>query len=269
MEIKQFFEKLWADYISMAPRAAQIAALFAARGELVENDHVAFRTLDMAPLSLEALEPHLLTMGYTRFAPYYFAEKQLRAWSYLPPEPGLPRIFLSELITSSFSAELQTTLAKLMAQVDVSRLTSPEVFWAGRLWNPISFSTYERLLAESEYAAWVATLGLRPNHFTISINALQQSRTVEEVIEVVEAAGFVINAAGGKVKGKPSDLLEQAATLADRVAVTFADGMREVPSCYYEFALRHRDAAGHLYEGFVATSADKIFESTYLGSRSS
>ncbi|MGL4837356.1 MAG: DUF1338 domain-containing protein, partial [Shewanella sp.] len=34
------------------------------------------------------------------------------------------------------------------------------------------------------------------------------------------------------------------------------------PSCFYEFALRYPKANGELYTGFVAASADKIFEST-------
>jgi hypothetical protein len=45
--------------------------------------------------------------------------------------------------------------------------------------------------------------------------------------------------------------------------VEFADGqMHAVPTCYYEFAKRYPDASGKLFQGFVATSADKIFEST-------
>ncbi|MGB6140662.1 MAG: DUF1338 domain-containing protein, partial [Pseudoalteromonas rhizosphaerae] len=35
-----------------------------------------------------------------------------------------------------------------------------------------------------------------------------------------------------------------------------------VPSCFYEFALRYAKPDGELYTGFVAASADKIFEST-------
>ena len=59
-------------------------------------------------------------------------------------------------------------------------------------------------------------------------------------------------------------LLEQSSTIADRVPWRFADGsVREIPSCYYEFALRHPDPdTGELYQGFVAASADRIFEST-------
>ncbi len=57
-------------------------------------------------------------------------------------------------------------------------------------------------------------------------------------------------------------LLEQSSTLADKVSVAFSDGELAIPSCFYEFALRYPKADGELYTGFVAASADKIFEST-------
>lgn len=44
----------------------------------------------------------------------------------------------------------------------------------------------------------------------------------------------------------------------------FAGGKTaKIPSCYYEFARRYPDPrTGRVYDGFVAASADKIFEST-------
>ena len=64
-------------------------------------------------------------------------------------------------------------------------------------------------------------------------------------------------------RGSPEVLLEQASTLADRQTFTFAGGEEhEISTCYYEFARRYPDADGELYQGFVAASADKIFEST-------
>ena len=258
-----FFDALWADYVAMAPRAARTRALFEARGEVVENDHVAFRTLDSGPISLDRLDVILTSLGYRRFAPYTFDDKHLRAWSYVPPLPGLPRVFASELDSTAFSPWLRETLSGLAAQVDPARVAGPSAFWAGRCWAPVAFETYQRLLQESEYAAWVAALGLRPNHFTISVNRLVQTPTIEQVIALVEAEGIAINAAGGKVKGTPADLLVQASTLADRQEVEFAGGERHlVPTCYYEFALRLTDADGRLYEGFVPASANRIFEST-------
>ena len=44
--------------------------------------------------------------------------------------------------------------------------------------------------------------------------------------------------------------------------VEFTDGTHVVPACYYEFARRYVQADGTRFEGFIAKSADKIFEST-------
>ena len=44
--------------------------------------------------------------------------------------------------------------------------------------------------------------------------------------------------------------------------VQFSDNTVTLPSCFYEFAQRFPLPNGQLYQGFVAASADKIFEST-------
>ncbi len=75
-------------------------------------------------------------------------------------------------------------------------------------------------------------------------------------------AGFALNTSGGEIKGSPEVLLEQSSTLADDAKVQFSDGEFAVPSCFYEFALRYLQPNGEIYTGFVAASADKIFEST-------
>lgn len=50
--------------------------------------------------------------------------------------------------------------------------------------------------------------------------------------------------------------------MADKVIVKFSDGEFEIPGGFYEFAKRYELPNGELYKGFVAASADKIFEST-------
>jgi hypothetical protein len=50
--------------------------------------------------------------------------------------------------------------------------------------------------------------------------------------------------------------------MADLVSVSFEEGDFVIPSCYYEFAQRFKGADGKLFSGFIAGSADKIFEST-------
>ncbi|MEZ5198961.1 MAG: DUF1338 family protein [Bacteroidales bacterium] len=71
-----------------------------------------------------------------------------------------------------------------------------------------------------------------------------------------------MNDSGGEVKGTPEEMLEQSSTMAGKLNVQFVKGSLDVPSCYYEFARRYPDKSGKLYGGFIAKSADKIFEST-------
>ncbi|TNE88495.1 MAG: DUF1338 domain-containing protein [Deltaproteobacteria bacterium] len=262
MRTNDFFDSLWTDFVAMAPTAADIRRRLEERGERVVNDHVAFRTFDLAPINLNALEQQLFALGYRRDAAYMFLDKKLRAYGYVHTRQAAPRIFLSELITGMFSRRFQELVGNLCAEIDPAIASTPAVFWHGLPWSPVDIETYETLAAESEYAAWLAALGLRPNHFTVHVNALEGFASLEELLAFVESEGYALNTSGGRLKGSPESLLEQGSTLADRVPVQFADGERVIPTCYYEFAKRYRAEGGGLYEGFVATSADRIFEST-------
>lgn len=265
MDYREFFRQLWNDYVEIAPGVEKIHDAVAAReARTIINDHVAFRTFDQSPVNLDALEKHLLALGYRRYAPYHFKEKKLRAFGYVHDNDDAPRVFLSELMTREFSTFVQETVDRLVRQIDASRIDDISVFWSGPLWQPIEFGTYEKLAEESEYAAWVSALGFHANHFTISVNHLKTIETLEELLDFVESLGFPLNAAGGRVKGTPQVLLQQGSTLAMQREITFAGGRSEkIPTCYYEFARRYPDPeTGRLYDGFVAASADKIFEST-------
>ena len=111
-------------------------------------------------------------------------------------------------------------------------------------------------------AAWLYVYGYRANHFTVSINYLNKFEGIEAVNSFLKKNGYVLNSSGGEIKGNPGELLEQSSILADRVEVQFSDGKQVIPACYYEFARRYTDTEGKLFNGFVAGSADKIFEST-------
>jgi hypothetical protein len=263
MNVDQFFDALWDDYVAMTPQAARIKAAFEDRGETVRNDHVAFRTLALEPIGLEKLEPHVLALGYRRFEPYEFPDKKLRAWGYIPPNAHQPRIFLSELLVDRLSQAAGEILRRCASQIPSARVVSPDILWAGRLWDPVTWQEYELLRGESEYAAWMATIGIRPNHFTISVTDFRKYTSVESVLQVVEELGYAVNDSGGRVKGSPAVLLEQGSTRADQLPMPFADATeRPVPTCYYEFAKRYPGPDGKLFQGFVAASADRIFEST-------
>lgn len=259
MELDDWFTSLWHDYAAIAPRVSSIRQLLEERGEMIVDDHVAFRTLNLAPINLDMLGEVIESLGFEPFDDYVFPEKKLRARSYVHPD-NWPRVFLSELLVEELNSMCQAILRELVDNVD-NLEPAPDTFWAGRLWDPISHAEYELLQQHSEYAAWVAALGLRPNHFTVNVNALDSFRSLPALLDFVEESGFELNEAGGKIKGSPEVLLEQGSTIADKLEVEFSDGNHEIPTCYYEFALRHPTQTG-IYEGFVAASADRIFEST-------
>lgn len=268
--VNQFFNELWRDYVQLAPQAQVIAHYFAQQNAEVVNDHVAFRTFAGTALDLDHLEPLLLELGYQIQEQYRFEAKKLRARSYQHREPGVPKVFLSELLINELSPAAQTILKKYTDQIRSTEL-GPEVFYSGRAWFMPSWSDYSALLAESEYAAWLVAIGLRANHFTISINHLAQlegvaqgdKNSVEMVLDTVKNLGFAVNTTGGEVKGSPEVMLEQGSTLADQQLFMFSDGVQHsIPTCFYEFALRYKQPNGEVFQGFVEGNADKIFDST-------
>lgn len=264
LTLDQLFDFFWRDYSSLAPDAGRIHTLLEERGERFFNDHIAFRTFNIEPIGLESLEKPFLALGYRQTGEYRFEQKKLRARSFAHPDPHVPHVFISELLVEEFSPWLQEIARGLAAQVSADQRGADALFTELPTWAPVSYETYTRLLDESEYAAWLAAFGIRANHFTISINSLKSFDSIQEFNTWLLEEGFVLNTSGGVVKGTPEELLEQSSTMANRIDWEFAGGQRHtIPSCYYEFARRYNDPdTGVLYEGFIAKSADKIFEST-------
>lgn len=259
-DINKLFESLWNDYVEMTPSAGKVHQLLS-RGEQIINDHIALRTFNLAKVNLDVLAAHFESLGYVACGDYNFEAKKLKAKHFEHPDTTQPKVFISELLVEEFSPQLQQVVHGLIEQVDSAAPTADDFLYSGRHWQ-LDFATYQSLLAESEYAAWVAAFGYRANHFTVSINHLPGYNTIYEVNDTLKAGDFVLNSAGGEVKGSQEVLLEQSSTMADKIEVTFSDVSKEIPSCFYEFALRYPKADGELYTGFVAASADKIFEST-------
>lgn len=255
------FQSLWNDYIQrLCPSADKVHQLLQ-EDEALINDHIALRTFNVDPLGIETLAKPFLALGYTACGDYQFESKKLVAKHYEHPDPTQPKVFISELKVAECSPELQAIVAKLVAQVDSNKLTSSDFLYSGRLWE-IAHNDYLTLAQESEYAAWLAAHGYGANHFTVSVNQLNAFNEVKAVNDHLRQAGFIINENGGEVKGTPEVLLEQSSTMADKVRVQFSDGVEMIPGGFYEFAKRYPMANGELYSGFVAASADKIFEST-------
>jgi hypothetical protein len=260
---QNLFDRLWKDYINQNPEAKRVYDLLTSEGERVVNDHIAFRTYDDPRIGIDVLEKPFLEAGYEYRGDYVFEQKKLIAKHYeYKPFRDAPRIFISALQTNEFSPFLQKTVGDLIDRIPDSLLTSPELIYSGNVWGKPSIDTYQKLKEESEYAAWLYIYGFRANHFTVSVNALKKYNDIYKLNQFLKDSGFVLNDSGGEVKGSPEEMLEQSSTRAGKLTVEFVDGSLDVPSCYYEFARRYPDKSGNLYGGFIAKSADKIFEST-------
>ena len=264
MLLDEFFQALWVEYTRIAPQAQKIHNLVKEHNGYVFNDHVAFRTFNVAPVNIESLEPVLRDLGYVSFDEYHFPKKKLYARAYIHRDDNQPKIFLSELCLEECSDALRSTVLAMLEQAQFPETIDISLFLRGALWPVPSWHTYQMLLAESEYAAWLSVMGFRANHFTIYVNKLAKNDSLDEVIELVQSLDLSMNESGGLIKGNALVGLQQASTLADEMPFQFAEGdFHNVKTCYYEFALRYPDKYGNLYQGFVADSADKIFESTH------
>ncbi|MBE7661133.1 DUF1338 domain-containing protein [Tenacibaculum finnmarkense] len=263
MTTAQIFDKLWKEYSERTPSAQKINDLFKAKGNEIYNDHVAFRTFDDERVNIEVLAAPFLAAGYKECGDYTFEAKKLYAKHYEhKTDKNAPRVFISQLKTKEFSAELQATVKRLIDGLSEEDLNPAELVFKGRLWEQPSFEVYEKLQAETEYAAWLYVNGFCSNHFTVDVNKLDTFKSLQEVNEFLKEKGFKMNTSGGEIKGTPAVFLEQSSVLADRIPVAFKEVTKEITSCYYEFAFRHAMENGELYSGFIAGSADKIFEST-------
>ena len=147
MEPREFFSRLWNDYIEITPQAKVIKRLFETSDGGVINDHVAFRTFAGTPISLEYLEPLILSMGYQRQESYAFKAKKLRAFSFIHSQPELPKIFCSELLTEQLSQKAQGIISTYTQQIK----TAPEdlsMFWSGRHWELLKLGLQLRVFGD-------------------------------------------------------------------------------------------------------------------------
>ncbi|RDV26717.1 DUF1338 domain-containing protein [Alteromonas aestuariivivens] len=261
--INTLFECLWDNYVAITPSAHKIHRLLAGEENSsgIINDHVAFRTFNLGKTGLDKLAAHFEALGYVAKGDYNFEAKKLTAKHFEHPDETQPKVFISELRVEELSETAQAIITKLVEQMDAAAVTEDNFLYSGRHWE-ISKEDYDTLLSESEYAAWMAAWGFRANHFTVSVNYLKSTQSLVEVNTLLKDAGFVLNTVGGEIKGGEDVYLAQSSTMADRADVDFGSEAIAIPSCFYEFAQRYPMPNGKLYQGFVAASADKIFEST-------
>jgi hypothetical protein len=250
----------------------------------IENDHIAFRTMGVPLLGIQSLEKIFLHYGYEKRDYYDFPEKKLNAFWYHPPRTDLPRIFISELRVEALTPESQRLIHAYTDEVSTDPVLKlnlddaeeVDYFLHQALWHLPTWSDYQQLQAESEYAAWVIYNRYYLNHFTITIHNLPDGyNTIADFNAFLERQGLQLNDSGGKIKVSPDGKLLQSSTVSNMVTARFANNEEHaIAGSYVEFAERrpldrflhlprHMLKREHRREGFEAHNADRIFESTY------
>ncbi|MEN8137979.1 MAG: DUF1338 domain-containing protein [Bacteroidota bacterium] len=261
--IEEFFEKLWSKYSSENPVAFDVNNALRNEGEKVINDHIAFRTFNLEFCNIDKIAGFLIENGYEEKEEYFFKEKKLHAKHYESKlDKDLPLVFISELELEKFSPKFQKVVKDVYRSVDWEKVNYDDILFSGLLWDNPEYEKYLVLKNESQYAAWLYTNGFGANHFTVSINRLTKYNSTSKLVEFLKGKGFALNTVGGIVKGSPVKMLEQLSTMADSKKILFKEGEYIVPTCFYEFAYRYKDENNKEFRGFIANSADKIFEST-------
>jgi hypothetical protein len=197
----------------------------------------------------------------------------------------MPRIFISELKVEELSKKSKEIIYKYTNQVkkdQVDELNLNNVnevinFLSKPLWTLPSLNDFKNLLKESEYASWVIYNRYYLNHYTISVHELNEGyNTLKKFNEFLEKLDIKLNNSGGVIKKSKDGLLLQSSTIANKVKAKFINNETSLISgSYVEFAERkilpefkniaiNNITTKHRRDGFEASNADKIFESTFI-----
>lgn len=262
MSLESLIEGIWAEYSTTNPIVQQVHRLLNSEKEVIKNDHIAYRTVRFEHMGIIDIAKHFKKYGYVKKQDYQFPDKKLFAQYYQKDNSDFPKIFISELLVEKFSENIQNSIIQYIKKIPSHFFDDVSCMYAGAPWGKVSYVDYQKIIKESEYAAWLLVFGFRANHFTVNVNHLTTYSNLSQLNQFLKQNHIKLNEAGGEIKGSPQVFLEQSSTMANKILVEFLEGSYEIPCCYYEFAKRYAQPDGKLFHGFIANSANKIFEST-------
>jgi hypothetical protein len=281
---------LFDDLLDRVPTGAAYVADQAARGIPITFDHSALRTIRFdgptgaLPAGETAFRRILEPLGYRVATVYPLPALRMtgHAFRHLDLPETMPQFFVSELHVDRFDPdfaeaahrvfdssvdplgdETRAVLAQFAAgeRVSIERtvIALPQIVRAfGRHHDIPVLNDFERLLADSPEAAWIATEGNAINHVT---------DRVPDVYEVAAAQRALGRPIKDRVEVSESGRIHQTAFRADPVIRRFrtpnGEVERTVPGSFYEFITRLADpATSRLDLGFDSANATGIFAMT-------
>ncbi len=203
--LAKVLDRLLSVYFKRVPDAKKIFTLFNKQGDLVANDHVAFRSISVVPL-LKIFLPYGYKVQFDdneNQIPFNFTSKKLTAIWLKHPNNCFPRIFISEirleeLPKTLYQSEQRRTLEiqkiiihyfdNLTDPIDsVDPFNTKEVvnYLHTRLWPIPSYQDYSDISEISEYLSWVLYNDFYLNHFTLSVNQLHSFNVKERIQSII------------------------------------------------------------------------------------
>ncbi|MBI5201320.1 MAG: DUF1338 domain-containing protein [Elusimicrobia bacterium] len=270
----RLLDALWKDYRARVPYARTYQKLVSDSGAQFRNDHVAFRSFALGDDGIARIARPFEALGWVAETAYRFPDKSLSAIHLRHPEPGFPKVFVSELRVWELPPDARRRLAAAvergrpgLSDGELSALASakPPSSLLGRLlahfdrpWPAPKAADVLALDRVSQYAAWTLLFGRRVNNFTASINAHGKGplSDLEKTVAALRAAGVPMKA---EIEGARGSKLRQSATAAAEAEAPVAGAPRVLrwPYAYFELAERRGG-----FEGFLGGQAAQLFEMT-------
>lgn len=287
-------DALWERYRGRVEYARRYEELVAGRGAVFLNDHCAFRTIawQEPPAGIFSISRVFEALGYSAAACYEFPEKHLSAVHYRHHNPGLPKLFVSQLKAWELSPRAReivarslmthrpglsdaalASLARLAAAGDRARLLKEVLrFFSELPWDLPQRKDVEALNAESQFGAWVLVNGYDVNHFTASVDSHGASSLsdIEKTVDAMRGAGIPMKP---EIEGERGSKLRQSSTEAVMTEVAVRDGRKRVklPWTYAYFEIAERPLVRNpktrrleRFEGFLGGQAARLFDMTKL-----
>ncbi len=183
-------------YFERVPDAKRVFELMSQRGDIIKNDHIAFRSVDIRSLLTVFLHyDYEVQFDTSDRLPMNFPGKKLTAVWLKHPNPSMPRIFVSEFRFDEGTESLRAVLSKYLDQLEdpIDHLDLDDVdavveYLHTGNWPLPSYSDYQAMQSESEYVAWVFYNKYYLNHFTLTVNELSSFEYKKEILDYMKSA---------------------------------------------------------------------------------
>ncbi len=272
-------------YFDRVPDAKQIFKIMIERGDTIQNDHIAFRTIDVRSLlTLFLFYGFSVQFDDKTRTPFNFTQKKITAVWLKHPNPAIPRLFISEFrldetpTIKQYIAPYLDQINDTIDSVDLNDTTAVIDYLHTSIWPTPTYEHFDYVRNQSEYLSWVMYNQYYLNHFTLTVNSLQsfgyqqnldahfeqyfdnpdilkiklreEYRTImSNFNQFLQQEGFQLNSPKGSTLQISNDgLLLQSSTQSGIISANFPDGTYDISGSYVEFA----------YRGILETSLNKL-----------